>query len=312
MKLTADLMGFARRFVIALAGILGIAISSSADLPTQILPDAGRDAFGIRRLFPTRTGGREWFAKWTGTARSFNGVDPNDPWFDADHGEGRYEVDGRGKLTATGPIVRMYVHDPARQVEWSENLEITVYFKRIRETRQPSYSGLQILAHTDHGATGDENRNLCDDRGYGAKVTVDGRCEFEKEIAHHRDNGSDSVATVRPWKELPKNVSVGVKFVLRNVAHDTQVKLELYRDLADGKNGGTWEKVTGFTDTGRNFGVGKTPPAVRVKPELALIRRMVLPDSENKTPMMSVYLRHEYGTMEYERFSIREIDPGEE
>jgi hypothetical protein len=35
---------------------------------------------------------------------------------------------------------------------------------------------------------------------------------------------------------------------------------------------------------------------------------MVLPNSENKKPMISVYLRHEYGTVEYEKFSIREID----
>ena len=67
--------------------------------------------------------------------------------------------------------------------------------------------------------------------------------------------------------------------------------------------------MTEFTDSGRNFGVGKRPPAAGVKPELPLIRSLVLPDSENKRPMMSVYLRHEYGVMDYEKFSIREIAP---
>src|SRR5438093_417242 len=83
---------------------------------------------------------------------------------------------------ASGDTVRMYVHDPARKVEWDENLEITVYIRRIGETKSVSYSGLQIFARTNHGTTGDERKHLCDDRGYGAKVTVNGRWEFEKEI----------------------------------------------------------------------------------------------------------------------------------
>ena len=269
------------------------------------------DCFGIRKLFPAKPGGREWFANWSGSSRAFTGIDPKDPWFDCAHGDGKYEVDGRGRLMASGPIVRMYVHDPKKQTEWDENLEITVYFTRISETKQLSYSGLQISARTDHGTTGDERKNLCDDRGYFAKVTVDGRWEFEKEIAHHRDGGSASVATARPWPELPKNASVGVKYVLRNLSRD-RVKLELYRDLSGGKNGGAWEKMTEFTDNGSNFGVGKTPPAPGVKPELPLIHSRVLPDSENKKPMMSVYLRHEYGTMAYEKLSIREIEPQKE
>ena len=204
-------------------------------------PGAARDAFGIRKLFPTRPGGREWSAQWNGPARTFTGIDPNDPWFDADHGEGRYTVDGGGRLTATGDLVRMYVHDPDKRAEWGENLEITVYFTRRSETKLLSYSGLQIFARTDHGTTGNENKNLCDDRGYGAKITVDGRWEFEKEITHHHDNGADSTATARPWKELPKNARVGVKYILRNSADNSQVRLELHRDLTGGADGGKWE-----------------------------------------------------------------------
>jgi hypothetical protein len=266
------------------------------------------DRFGARKIYPTRANGREWFANWNAGPRSFKTVDPADPWFDANHGTGEYQVDGHGTLTASGPIVRMYVHDPQKQVEWGENLEITVYIKRVSETQHVSYSGLQIFARTDHGTTGNERKNLCDDRGYAAKVTVDGRWELEKEIAHHLSNGNASVASARPWQELPKNVWVGVKYVLRNLPDDS-VKLELYRDLTNGERGGDWKKITEFIDNGRNFGVAKTPPAPGVQPQIQLIHRLVLPDSENKKPMMTVYLRHEYGTMEYRDVSIREIDP---
>lgn len=267
------------------------------------------DGFAIAQLHPTRVGGREWAAKWSGSPRVFKGVDPLDPWFDCDHGDGEYKVDGKGVLTATGPIVRMYVHDPKKEVEWTENLEITVYITRRSETQTVSYSGLQIFARTNHGTFGNENHNLCDDRGYAAKVTLDGRFEFEKEITHHHDNGNASVATARPWKDLPKDQPVGVKYVLRNLKGDSQVKLEVYRDLTNGAKGGDWQKMSEFIDTGANFGLGKKPPAEGVKPEAPLIRRFVLPNSESQKPMLSVYLRHEYGTMDYERLSIREIDP---
>jgi hypothetical protein len=287
---------------------LGVVARGGAAAPAAA---AGCDPFGVRKLFPTQPGGREWFARWSnGHPREFaNAIDPDDPWFDTDHGDGRYVVDGRGKLTATGDHVRMYVHDPRKQAEWGENLEITVYIRRIGETKLLSYSGLQIFARTNHGTTGPELQDLCDDRGYGAKVLVDGCWEFEKETAHHLDKGYTSVATARPWLALPKNTLVGVKYVIRNVHGGTHVKVELYRDLAGGLGGGTWQKITEFIDTGANWGVGAGACRPGVKPELPLMRPLVLCDSESGKPIMTVYFRHEFGTIEYQWASIREIAP---
>jgi len=270
---------------------------------------AALDKFGITKLFPTKRGGREYFAHWTGTARTFTGQDPDDLWYDADHGNGTYTVDGAGHLTAAGSTVRMYVHDPKKQAEWDENLEITVYVTRISETQTVSYSGLQIFARTNHGTLGNENENLCDDRGYGAKLNIDGTWAFEKETKHEGGHGYVTVAATKPAESLPKNVKVGLKYVLRNMSQNTQVKVELYRDLSDGTNGGKWEKITEFVDTGSNWGVGADTPKAGVLPQLPLIKAQVLPSSESKKPMLTVYFRHEYGTMRYERLSIREVEP---
>lgn len=274
-------------------------------------PAASRDRFGITRLYPTAQGGLEWSSKWdNGDARQFgNRVDPDDSWFETTHGIGNYTVDGKGTLTASGNYTRMYVHDPANVREWSENLEITMYVNRINETQLVDYSGVQIFARTNHGTNGNENRNFCDDRGYGVLILTDGRWKIEKETAHHLANGYVDLPGIKPWDELPKDTWVGVKFVLRNMDNDTKVKLELYRDMTDGFNGGRWEKMYEFTDNGTNFGVGYGACKPSINPALPLVHSQIEATSETRKPMLTVYARNEYGTMEYSNFTIREINP---
>ncbi len=321
--------------------ILSIAISLTLSLiilveippmPSQTIPTSSpatrtspsTDRFGITKINPTVIGGLEWSSKWDdGVARTIvNTIDPNDKWFDTDHGNGTYTIDGKGTLTASGDTVRMYVHDPANFRQWSENLEITMYFKRINETQTVDYSGLQVFARTNHGTNGDEDINLCDDRGYGGLVNVNGDWAFEKESAHQLDNGYTDVAVQNPQtggqqqeqkqqekqQQLPFNTWIGFKYVLRNMDNNTKVKLELYRDMTNETNGGSWQKVTEFVDDGTNFGVdhGSCNPGV-VNPASPLIHSFIDDSSETKKPMLSVYARHEYGTMQYSRFGIREI-----
>jgi hypothetical protein len=193
--------------------------------------------------------------------------------------------------------------------EWSENLEITLYVARLSETRVVDYGGLQVFARTNHGTVGNEDRNFCDDRGYGALALLDGTWTFEKETAHHQDNGYADLEGVQPWKSLPKDTPVGIKYVLRNMDSDSKVKLELYRDLAGGINGGKWEKLYEFIDDGTNFGTENDACEDKVDPALQLVHSYIDYSSETGKPMLSVYARHEFGTMEYSAFTIREIDP---
>jgi hypothetical protein len=257
------------------------------------------DKFGVTQLHATLANGREWFSQWdNGHARSLKSqVDPDDPEFDVNHGDAVFTIDGKGVCLASGRTPRMYVYDHQEKKMWS-NVEITVYGMRVEETKSVGYAGLMAYAKTNH--TKDEN--ICDDRGYGGRVTYDGRADIEKEIAHHMSNGGYlQAAEVHPWTNngpMPKGVWIGYKFIARDLDHGTRVKLEIWRDMTDGKDGGKWALLTEYTDQG-GWGVkapscdGKTDPAA------------ILTGAH-----LSVYIRtDEVKDMRYKKFSVREIAP---
>jgi hypothetical protein len=199
----------------------GVAYFLSLLLSTSV-GNAGNvalDSLGIAKLYPSRAQGVEYFSKswFNGKPRDFDAVDPQDPWFDAGHGSGSYHIDGKGKLVAEGDYVRMYVHNPDKQSEWGPNLEITTYITRISEKQKLSYSGPQIFARSNHGtftgSFGDEKKTLCDDRGLGAKINLDGTWALEKETCHGADKGYATGGPVHFWKPgegFPLNKPIGV------------------------------------------------------------------------------------------------------
>ena len=169
-------------------------------------------------------------------------------------------------------------------------MEITVYYMRVSDTAVP-YAGMVAAAKIRHAPDSD----LCGTRGYYGRFRHDGGIDFDKEIRH-----PDSVSTglTSPWSVLPSNVWIGYKYIVRDIDGGTHVKLELWRDMTDGANGGAWEKLNEHVDTG-GWGTGHSPCATGVDPAQIMTG-----------PNLSVFIRDDsVSDVRYKRWSIREIGP---
>ena len=284
---------------------------NNSDFITQdsITPDLNTNPViesGIKMLYPTKENGRAWAANWlNGKKRTIlsGDRDPFDPRFIV-RGDGSVSINGEGIAQLQGDAPRMYIYDSAKSEKWN-NVEVTVYAKRISETGTMSSQGIVIGARSEHQDATPEAP--CFGPTYYGRLLYDGRAVFQKEVIHegaYSSNKPSENSKVK-WETkngtMPKNVWIGIKFIVKTNLDGKSVKLELYRDLTDGENGGTWEKVAEYTDNG-NW--SQTDSGVNVVKKCGYPTNKVL-----LQPGTSVFIRNDkINNMQYKFFSIREIE----
>ena len=251
----------------------------------------GFDRFGISHLYPTA--GRVFESHWDqGGPRILHGQERGwvDPELKVTGRNPEVVIDGKGTATMQGEDrnkianPRMFVYDETREKTW-KNTEFTVYMMRISENEFYSYAGLNLNSRSEHqDASEDPHKG----QGYAGRFTYDGRTMFVKEIIDG-ELYENADARTYPWNtsngHMPFNQWIGAKLITYSLPNEN-VKLELYMDLTDGKNGGDWVKVNEFIDNGTwNSEIFSNPAT-------------------------SVWIKNDgLGVAKYKNFSVREIIP---
>jgi len=273
------------------------------------------DIFGIRMLNITKSNGRIWYNNWdNGHSRSWdaepNGTaqraeDPYDPEADFHCGPGNeaITVDGAGKMTMIGDNPRLYVNDVARVKKWN-NVEMTVYYRAIA-----SDGGASIHVHCRlAGRTEHQDEYLCAASGHTAgafEVRESTVVCLRKEMVHpaYADDVISGTAAA------PMNTWIGMKLVLRDEGGNTRIIG--YRDTTDGASGGTWTEVVNKLDAGDWAFTDPTEIATydAASDGSGTCNKITPRTSRLLGAANSCYLRCDGGTIEFKKFSIREINP---
>jgi hypothetical protein len=273
--------------------LLGVCIVVHAGVRVREVSPGDKDLFGVRELFPTRSGGRQWFAKWEArrTIKPFQ-VDPQDAFFRNEDGPLKI---GDGIASIAPGQTRFVILTPKDAAGrytaplW-KNVEMTVYVRRGPTSRSPSYQAFDLSARSGEHHN---DQMPCEGTSYHATARFVGQCGFKKEIWH--TGGYTHLApgrAPRPWQTVPEGKWIGMKFVCRNVDHDRHVSLQLYLD-AEERN--AWRRVVEYTDAGGWKG------------EKEGCGRAV--DTILREGRPAVYFRTDYVMVDVKKFSVREIEP---
>lgn len=212
-----------------------------------------KDIFGISEIYPTISGGREWFVNMTNPANSSH--------FSETGGfEMVRQADGSWRVNSTH--VRLVVETPDGVTEW-KNVEITGYAKLSLPTSFNSTSSTdsESINTTTNNSESEEIDDLafigrsgrhssevpCEGTAYVGGLHSEGSVGWKKEIWH-----TDGYTDERARNVVAKPILdrwVGWKTIIYDVHvnNQTAVKLESYLD--DHSNN-SWRKVTEIIDNG--------------------------------------------------------------
>ncbi len=220
-------------------------------------PAPGVDVFGVSTMYPTRTGGEEWFL-------AENALD--DPRFNPQETITRNE-DGSWKMESNKVRMTVYTssgYHPENMTTYNrDDLAEKGYMQSPNDWRDVEITGFVKLNATDadddnfawyaRGGRHNDSNSGCEGSAYKGDLYFDGRTSFAKESWHVSYD-----YTAKP--SITKSIQgrwVGFKVVMYNITVDgkTAVKMEAY--LNDNADKVTWEKVYEHVDAG-DFGGGAT------------------------------------------------------
>jgi hypothetical protein len=271
------------------------------------------DKFGIKEIYPTVKGGREWYVNMAnprndpifslGSNQSI--IKQNNSGSNNDNGNDTTSIaDSLGNDSSiswriTNPQVRLIVKTPPGAAQW-KNVEITGYI-RINSTNITTAEHYQndISNHIAWLARSGVHTYSapCNGTALSGAIRDDGSVGWKKEIWFTGGYTNES------GKAKPTSSIIGRwiswKVAVYNIDNDKAVKMESY---LDDKNNNNWVRVTNFTDSGGWFADTSDKifySANCVKPKDYIIT--------NSAPR--VVFRADNMILDFKNLSVREIEP---
>ena len=263
-----------------------IATNNEKNLQSYDDNDNTIDKFGIKKMYPTTQGGREWF------------IDMINPKSD-----GIFSITSNYNITKQrdaswridAPMVRMNI-DTLPGVEPWKNIEITGYAKVVSKSSSSNNTDLDWSARG-----GRQNSSIpCEGTALHGGLHIDGSVGWKKEIwqvgGYTTERAKAKILTdsiLGRW--------IGWKVVIYNINNDTAVKMESY---IDNKNSNYWVKVADLIDNGRWF--ANSPDNIFYSANCGKAKDYII---TNGGPIVT--FRSDNLVWDFKNLSVREIIPEE-
>jgi hypothetical protein len=237
--------------------------ATAGGLEAGPMPDPGnaeKDRFGVRKIYPTKAGGREWTLPATATQSDGEWISGSS--VTATGEAGVFHINGSPRLAVASPVGK----------PWWRNVELSGYF-RLRGSMgggiAPQYQfyarGERHTTSMVNGATINQSRPAptgtptwpgypfagminghCLGSSYKGYLYISGRMDFKKEISHTAGyTGARGGSQL--GRAVPTNEWIGFKVMIRNFNNDQAAHMESW---IDERATGEWRKVTEVRDTG--------------------------------------------------------------
>jgi hypothetical protein len=243
------------------------------------------DPFGIKKIYSTKQGGREWFMNMTNPHNDPNVEFTYNPKL-VKQNDSSWELDKNDKI-------RINVDTPKDLTPW-KNIEITGYVKINSFINSTNTNGITDIDWVSR--TSIHNENLpCAGLSLHGGIYPDGTVAWKKEIWF--TGGYTKEKSIPQITEPIINRWIGWKVIVYNVNNDSAVKMESY---LDNTNSNYWVKVFEMTDDG-NW-LANSPDKIFYSANCGRSKDHIV-----LNPGPIVTFRADNAVLNFKDFSIREI-----
>jgi hypothetical protein len=243
------------------------------------------DPFGIKKIYSTKQGGREWFMNMTNPQNDPNVEFTYNPKL-VKQNDSSWELDKNDKI-------RINVDTPKDLTPW-KNIEITGYVKINSFINSTNTNGITDIDWVSR--TSIHNENLpCAGLSLHGGIYPDGTVAWKKEIWF--TGGYTKEKSIPQITEPIINRWIGWKVIVYNVNNDSAVKMESY---LDNTNSNYWVKVFEMTDDG-NW-LANSPDKIFYSANCGRSKDHIV-----LNPGPIVTFRADNAVLNFKDFSIREI-----